>query len=284
MVTFVSGRMHCHRPGLITEQPMKRYLSLLFLICLWLVASTEKAHAQAARFSGGAILVQGFTLQRDSMTKAPYVTIVNKRSRFGTISADNGYFAIYAQRGDTLEFSAINLQTAIYVLPAYYAADRIAVRAVMNSKTYQLDEVVVRPYTEKQFKKDFLALQLPDDDPDLQLPAIPRLATTSGVAQSGAGVGVTIGGPLTALYNAFSREAKSRRKLTAMMAVDQRKKMYAAKVNPDFVGRITGLSGTDLTAFMDYCKLSEEFVLEANEYDVAMALQECLKSFKAGKN
>ncbi len=261
---------------------MKRQVILLLFFCGWI--GSELANAQAARFSAGAILVQGFTLQRDSMTRVPYVTIVNKRSRFGTISADNGYFSIYAQRGDTLEFSAINLQTATYVLPAYYAADRIAVRAVMNSKTYQLTEVVVRPYSEKQFKKDFLALQLPDDELDLQLPAIPRLATPSSVAQNGAGIGVAIGGPITAIYNQFSREGKSRRKLAALMAVDQRKKMYAAKVNRDFVGHITGLSGNDLEQFMQYCKLSEEFVLEANEYDVAMALQDCLKSFKAGQN
>ncbi len=263
---------------------MQRQLILLLLMCGWLSALTTEAEAQAARFSAGAILVQGFTLQRDSMTKAPYVTIINKRSRFGTISADNGYFSIYAQRGDTLEFSAINLQTATYVVPAYYAADRLAVRAVMNSKTYELNEVVVRPYSEKQFKKDFLALQLADDTPDLQLPAIPRLATPSAVAQNGNGIGVTIGGPITALYNAFSREAKSRRKLATMMAEDKRKKMYAAKVNPEFVGRVTGLAGNDLEEFMTYCKLSEEFVLEANEYDVAMALQDCLRNFKASKN
>jgi len=228
--------------------------------------------------------VQGFTLQRDSMTVAPYVTVTNKRSRFGTISAENGYFSIYAQRGDTLEFAAVNLQPALYVVPQYYASDRLAVRAVLSTRTYQLDEVVVRPYTEKQFKKDLLALQLPDTDPDLQLPRIPRLATPSGVAQGGNGVGVTLGGPITALYNAFSREAKSRRKLAQLMNADTRRKMYEAKMNRDFVGRVTGLSGPDLDDFLKYCKLTEDFVIEANEYDVAMALQECLKSFKSERN
>ncbi|MDJ1495763.1 hypothetical protein QNI19_22695 [Cytophagaceae bacterium DM2B3-1] len=263
---------------------MKKQLFFLLLYLGLMSGGICTIQAQVSRFSPGGVLVQGFTLQRDSMTVAPYVTIVNKRSQFGTISADNGYFSIFAQRGDTLEFSAVNLQTAIYVLPAYYAADRVAVRAVMNSKTYQLNEVVVRPYTEKQFKKDFLALQLPDEQPELQLPAIPRLATPSSVAQSGAGVGVVFSGPLTALYNSFSREAKSRKKLAKMMAEDKRKKMYEAKVNPFFVGKITGLSGADLDEFMKYCTLSEEFVIEANEYDVAMALQECLKNFKAERN
>jgi len=261
---------------------MKRY-SLFYWILIGVisVAITQTAHAQGSRMSGGPILVQGFTLQSDSVTIAPYVTVTNKRSRFGTISADNGYFSVQAQRGDTLEFSAVNFQTAVYVVPVYYAADRIGVRAVMNTKTYQLNEVVVRPYTEKQFKKDFLALQLPDDEPDLQLPVLPRLATPSGIAQSGVGVGVAVTGPLTALYDRFSREGKSKRKLAKLLANDQRKKMYDAKVNPGFVSRVTGLSGDELTKFMQYCKLAEDFVIEANEYDVAMALQTCLKSFKA---
>ncbi|MCU0355879.1 MAG: carboxypeptidase-like regulatory domain-containing protein [Cytophagales bacterium] len=262
---------------------MNRYIFFMFILTVLLAGVRQQAKAQASPVAG-LVQVQGFTLRKDSLTPAPYVTVTNLRSRFGTISADNGYFTLQAQRGDTLEFSAVNLQPAVFVVPAYYPSARLAIRAVLTTRTYQLDEVVVRPYTEKQFKKDLLALQLPDDEPDLQLPAIPRLATPSAVAQSGLGVGVTIGGPLTALYDRFSREAKSRRRLAAIMAADQRKKMYNAKLNRDFVARVTGLAGTELEDFIQHCKLDENFVIEANEYEVAVALRQCLQDFRKGRN
>lgn len=177
----------------------------------------------------------------------------------------------------------MNLEKSVYVLPAYYPADRVSVRAVMRQKVYQLNEITIRPYSEKQFKKDLLGLRLPDDDPDLQLPRIPALAGMSDVARNG-GFGVGVSGPLTALYDRFSKEGKSKRKLAELMKNDNRQRVYKAKMNPDFVAKVTGLQAGELEKFMDYCTLDEDFVIESDEYSLASAIQDCLKNFRAGRN
>ncbi len=257
---------------------MKIYIFLV--LCMLVISRT--LHAQTPMSS--SLLVKGFTLQKDSLSTASFVTVTNKRSLFRTISAENGYFALYAQRGDTLEFSAVNLEPSFFVVPTYYVSHQLAVRVILQTKTYQLNEIVVRPYTEKQFKKDVLALQLPENEPDIQLPKIPKLATPSGVAQNGTGIGIAVSGPLTKLYDAFSKEGKSKRKLVKMMATDSRKKMYAAKMNREFISRITGLDDKVLEEFMNYCKLDEDFVIGADEYELVLAINECLKSFHTGRN
>ena len=255
----------------------------LFLVLLAGLCLANVAFAQQNPDSQGLVLVHGFTLHRDSLTPAAYVTVANTRSRMGTISGDNGFFAIRIRRGDTLEFTAINLEKSVYVLPKYYPSGTVSVRAVMRQKVYQLNEITIRPYSQKQFTKDLLGLRLPDDDPDLQLPKIPRLATVSDVARSG-GVGVGVSGPITKLYDRFSKEGKSKRKLTAIMANDNRQRVYKAKMNPGFVAKVTGLQTEELEKFMAYCKLAEDFVVESDEYTLASAIQDCLKNFRAGRN
>ncbi len=259
----------------MTQRPS--FFILLAGLCL-----ANVALAQQKPGSQGLVLVQGFTLHRDSLTPAAYVTVANTRSRMGTISGDNGFFSIHVRRGDTLEFTAVNLEKSVYVLPKYYSSDKVSVRAVMRQKVYQLNEITIRPYSEKQFKKDLLGLQLPDQ-PDLQLPQIPRFATVSDVARSG-GVGGGVSGPITKLYDRFSKEGKSKRKLTELMKNDNRQRVYKAKMNPDFVAKVTGLQAEELEKFMAYCKLAEDFVVESDEYTLASAIQDCLKTFRAVQN
>jgi hypothetical protein len=50
------------------------------------------------------------------------------------------------------------------------------------------------------------------------------------------------------------------------------------------VQRVTGLKDEKLDEFMKYCKLNESLVLNAkNEYEIAIAINNCLKEYKEMK-
>ncbi len=225
------------------------------------------------------VQLSGFTLSRDSLQPVTYATIVNQRSRLGTISGENGYFSVSGLRGDTITFTAIGFLPVHYVVPLLGSADVQAMKVIMTPQTYELSEVLIRPYSEGQFKKELLTLKLPsENNPQLKLPEIVQPGLSKDIIYTGSGIAVQ--GPISALYNKFSRRGKELKEIASLRNSEERSRIYKAKLNPDFVSRVTGLKDQALAEFMTYCHPAENFVLNANEYDLALALHDCLKTFK----
>ncbi len=261
--------------------PMRliRRSGLLVLLALLVLAGETRAQSP---LRSHYIEVTGFTLSRDSLQPVMYATVVNQRSSMGTITAENGYFTISALQGDTIAFTAIGYTPLSYVVPAKVPLPK-TLKVILTPRTYELSEVLVGPYSEEQLKKDILALKIPEEKgPQINLPAIVQPGLSEDVIFTGSGVAVQ--GPISALYNKFSRRGKELREITALRSSDEKKRVYQAKMNRDFVARVTGLKNEALEEFLSYCHPAENFVLTANEYDLTLALRECLQRFKFSGN
>ncbi|GAB3911817.1 hypothetical protein GCM10028803_54070 [Larkinella knui] len=148
-----------------------------------------------------------------------------------------------------------------------------------------LNEVVIKGWTESRFKQEFMKLNIAEK-PIIEIKTPAELVGVSignvgrmGYDYATLAPKMTLKGPISALYGKFSKEAKNERKLQQFNQAELNKKRYQSRMDPIWISRITELKEERLTAFMQFCKLPEKFVLEANEYDLIVAIRGCLKDF-----
>jgi hypothetical protein len=95
----------------------------------------------------------------------PFVSVMIKGSRHGTISDYNGFFSLVAQENDIIVFSAIGFKPATFVIPDSLEDSKYSMIEILSADTFYLKEMLILPWpTKEQFKQAFLSLDLPDDD------------------------------------------------------------------------------------------------------------------------
>lgn len=245
--------------------------ALLFSLCAMLTTLT----GMAQNIRGGAVV--------DKASRKPVAsaTVQNLSRLRGVMSTESGHFRITAFPKDTLLVSCIGYKTERVVVPA----DDSELLVEMVQEIKQLNEVVIKGWTESRFKEEFLKLSIAEK-PVIEIKTAPEL-----VGQQLGNIGrmgydyttlapkMTLKGPVSALYGKFSKEAKTERKLQQLNQAEINKQRYQSRLDPIWISRITDLKEERLTAFLKFCKLPEAFVLEATEYDLIVAIRGCLKEF-----
>lgn len=112
------------------------------------------------------IQISGYAYANDStLAKLPYVKVSIKGTGRGTFSDETGFFSIAILKTDTLHFSTLGYAPRTYYLkPADRQKEELTTAILMDPVYYELDAVTVRGLTLEAFKREFLALQLPDDN------------------------------------------------------------------------------------------------------------------------
>ncbi len=203
------------------------------------------------------------------------VNIINLSRLTGTTTNDVGLFGIHVKERDTVQISAIGFKTVLFIAPTPTGSDLYKTFTVFKD-TVNLSEVIIYPYpsTLESLKKDFLTLELPNDEPimDLHLEDIP----IEPEPQTGA----IIQGPFTMLYETISRHGKILKKYGDIVGNDQLKTMAAKTYTKELVKKITGLQkAEDISKFMEFCNLEPEFILNSKRYELYLAISNCFKEF-----
>lgn len=263
---------------------MNRFLIFLTFVSICLLPAM-KVNGQTSH-----IRVDGFVTDIHGRPLA-YVNIVNYKSRTGTASDEKGAFRIFARKGDTVIFRYMGFETARLTIPGE-TGSVYPVHIYMKEDTLQLSAVTIfnrpRNITElrqavlnQKVEKPLIAdLNLNAKITDLP-PAGPR-QTLPGMGDPG--LTYTISGPITMLYNTFSRRGKSLKKYDELTGKDKLQAIITKKYNPEIIRSITGFtSDAEIEAFIEYCNLSSDFLLNASEYEILCSVKDCLASYYASK-
>ncbi len=122
---------------------------------LWFVLAISLAYAQRPVQVSGVVL----GADGDSVVPLAFAHIINISRQEGTLSRIDGYFALPAYAGDTIQVRYIGYRTHQFIVPD---TPRWFVQVVLQPDTYQLQEAVVYPWpSPSQFKQAVLNLQLP---------------------------------------------------------------------------------------------------------------------------
>src|ERR1700741_2399057 len=135
-------------------------LSILFTSGLLAQTKTNTVTGMPEKY----IQVSGVVLD-DSLQPLPFVSIMLKGTRHGTVSDFYGFFTIVARPGDEMQFFSINHKSKSYELADTLTGRHYSIIQILTKDTIQLAQVNVYSWPSKeQFKKAFLNLDLSDTD------------------------------------------------------------------------------------------------------------------------
>lgn len=139
-----------------------RYIFLIFLF--FFLQPQSICIAQSPGNSPALIQFSGVVVSGDSLKPLPFVSIMVKHTRRGTVSDYYGYFSFVAQSLDTIEFNAIGFRKATFIIPDTLAENRYSLIQMLHNDTIFLKETIIYPWpTREQFKQAFMSLNVPDD-------------------------------------------------------------------------------------------------------------------------
>ncbi|MBL3658081.1 carboxypeptidase-like regulatory domain-containing protein [Fulvivirga sediminis] len=223
------------------------------------------------------IEITGRIIEAESNSAVPFVHVVNKTSNKGVVSNTEGRFWITMDKTDTLVFSSIGFEPYAYTIKENVQTNKIDLTIELNTSTMELQPVKVFAYRdEKALKQAILNMQTPivkDNETSVMLntPTRPKWTQPEG--------GVSIGGPFSAIYNKVSKEAKEKKKLQRYERAYDNQLLAKEKYNKRVVIELTGLPEDKVEDFMVYCELKENFIINSSEYEIAVAVNQCLTKF-----
>lgn len=269
-----------------------RLTSLLFLL---LLLAFQVLKAQVA-VTGPMISVEGF-ITNPQGKNIENAHIVNVSGSTGTTSNWEGQFRISTYPGDTLRVTCVGYIPFKYHIPVDRKSPIIPLHIVMKSDTVLITGVEIYPWPADAEALKEAVLAMDDQTPkvtDLKLNdpkfyntplpggQLPQRSSTPGLANPG--LTVTVPGPITALYDAFSKEGKSKRKFEMLTIQDEKKVIAARRYNAKVVQQITQFTtDKEIQDFMLFCNLSVDFIVSSTEYDLYKAINECLLAYNADK-
>jgi hypothetical protein len=203
------------------------------------------------------------------------VNIINISSGIGTISNHLGQFAVPVGSSDTVKLTYMGYRPLKYIIPNVVLSD-ILKNFKLFPDTILLEEAIVYPYpaTALQLKRELVGLNLIESalDFNLHLDKVPITPDPQ--------TGMVIKGPITALYDRFSRSGKLNRYHEHKIGGEKIKEKVAMVYNSDLIKKITGLTNEkEIKKFMDFCNLQPEFILNVSDYELYLAILDCFKDF-----
>jgi len=259
---------------------LKNHIRIFLVLCLALLIG-GKTEAQV--FGESPIIrVSGVILNKEDRSPVPYVSIMNRSNLTGTITDTAGHFSILMPRHDTLHLSAIGFKNVYLSVPDSIESNMYFINIILDKKTYSISTVKVYGLTKKeQFKREFTELKI---EPTVQeanaMKNFPDFQTSIKNTTQNPQPTISLGSPITALYDQFSKEGKSKRKLAELTEQDKISEKIKTKFNEKIVGTITRFKGDTLTSFMKFCNFPESFILNAGDYDLAVAIKRKYYEYK----
>ncbi len=247
---------------------MSGKILLILFACLSLGLYSQVTEDHKVYISG--------VIKDSTMNPVSYAHILTMSGKSGWVSDYYGTFRAVAEPGDTLVISAVPFHRAFLVIPHLENGNQYIAEIILQKQTVDLDEIVIRPFpaTYEELKQEFMEIEI--DDPvaiNIQ-PYLPTPEELRNLAYPQGGI--TMKGPVSTIYDQFSREAKSKKLYAELL----QKEKAAARYNKVIVARITGLKNDDeIRKFMEFCALQIKFILESSEYELYAAILGCFNDY-----
>ncbi len=212
-----------------------------------------------------------------------FALITNRITDQKFLADEEGQVELSLYDSTLLKISAIGFEDFYYFYLENSTPD--ALNMVLLPKIYELKEFVLNPYpTVAMFKQAVASLQTEDS-----LQVNPQVLMLENMEVSGYSlsqyqsqnfVTIKLGGPITALYNALSRRARSEQKFQSLTLADNRARAVHQRYNRQMVMKLTGLSeGKTLDEFMVFCEPDFEKIIHSTDYELAIMVLNCYQMF-----
>ncbi|MBO7571326.1 MAG: carboxypeptidase-like regulatory domain-containing protein [Bacteroidales bacterium] len=227
------------------------------------------------------VIVAGYVLDIEDDKPLPYANISIRHRREGTISDTSGYFALSAKMYDTIRFSMLGYERKFIVIDDK-AIDRNEPLIVkLKTEAYLLPTVNIFEWRYNQLKYEVTTMNLPDDDytfANQNFPVKQKAIDFYNRPQTeGAGF---VFSPITALYEAFSKEGKERKKLAELQEKDHISALIEERITTEQLMELTGFSKLEAERFLDWCGFTADFINSMNAYYFILVVKHKAEQYK----
>jgi hypothetical protein len=192
----------------------------------------------------------------------PKLMIINMATNQGIFADAEGKFTLLAKQTDTLVFSALGFMVKKICLKDSVVKSSYAIEVPLFKMQYTLKEVTV-----------FETRSLNQIQRDIERLGVNKTYKTEGAADA-------LSSPITYLYERFSKLEKSKRKVAEWENNDLRREVLKDLFRIYIKNDIIDLSTEEFDAFIVYLNLSDEFIKNASQYELVMAIKGKYESFK----
>ena len=214
---------------------------------------------------------------KDSASLDPMIAahVLNRNKGLVTYTNSDGEFKIPAPVGDTLVISNVGYQTLAWIVEKGWDQGKVF---LLPTSTIYLDEVVVGKLpTYTRFKEQVMNVQVADSSYVVPGVIITETESPDGILSLNGGL--TIKGPFSRLYNAFSKKAKEKKKFKKILSKKPLHDKANLKFTRSWVSQTTKLTGDTLTSFIEYCNFSVEYIAEMPRYIIYEDMMALLPEF-----
>lgn len=212
------------------------------------------------------IKVNGKVLDKDGKEPLRQIVIVNKRTGTGTFADPDGSFTVTIVQSDTLQFTATGfmLKSVCFKDSVYKKEYNVSIK--LQKLYYVLKEVDVFPVK-----------KLEEIQKDIDKIGVKKTNTYKDVN--------AFSSPITALYERFSKLEQSKRWVAQKENEELKrgvlKDLFRIYIKYDIIN----LSDDEFEEFINYCyfRLSEDFIKNATEFELVMAIKEKYEKFASIK-
>ena len=231
------------------------YLLRIFLVIYFSLSFVFLSIAQRS-------YIVGRVIDPETLKGIDRASVMNLNTRHIVKTNASGLFSILTGQGDSLivtslthgrngiEWDGITKEPTIY--------SRRLMRAI------ELPEVKIKTKREEQLEQEIR-----------EILAEPERTTKLGSERTME----LIQSPISLLYEAFSRRAKSDRKVLVLMQQDRRRKLAEYRLSM-VAGRTTDYRGDELEKFMYFCNFNQEFLLTSTDYELTFEILDAQKQYK----
>src|SRR5690554_2614786 len=186
--------------------------------------------------------------------------VINQTTKQGVYGRPNGEFSVYARAKDRIGFSTKGYENIYIEIPDSEVCS-IDTVIYLNTRVQQFEEVVVyRVKSLEEIKKEREELSMRET----------RTVTGINVLES----------PITALYERFSKTAKTKRLIAEMEHQDNINSVVKSLLRAYVSYDVVYLEEEEFSAFIDFLNIDEHFLKTSSDYELILYIQKNLENYK----
>lgn len=197
----------------------------------------------------------------ESKLPIPNVMVVNKRTNIGVFSTNEGVVDLNIRKSDTLLLSSLGYFVKSLTFKDSAEKNNYTVIITLNKLSYTLREVTVYPVR-----------SLNQIEKDLNNIGLKSTYSVQGIE--------ALQSPITYLYERFSRFGRSKQKVAAWENEDLKrdllKELFRLYIRYDIID----LSDAEFDAFIKYLNFSDDFIKNASQLELVLAIKGKYESYK----
>ncbi|BDC99724.1 carboxypeptidase-like regulatory domain-containing protein [Persicobacter psychrovividus] len=230
------------------------------------------------------IIIRGIVMDDSTRAPIPFAQIVLQGKVRGTTTNESGAFAVKIHPSDTLIFSSMGYAYSSYCfkdssqldMPNLIFLKETAIR-LKNVDVYGIDEN--HPLIKKELKPYYI--------PGLGQNADGTYPEPKDLTGFQKGMRA-VGSPISALYDAFSKEGKQRRKMVEILRNENEEARqiayYQRRLSPERISRLLNISKEEAVNFLKFYTPSMEFVLYADRNQLTLDIMEFYERYQLIKD